>query len=89
MGNVAPQLPPLHVNIQSDNEDFAQRHRVLVPSPSASASLAMTPKMPSNLSLDVAIQNCLRGWPEYKILYGYGNDPAFLNNVAFDGGAVF
>ena len=83
--NVAPQLPPFHVDIQSDNEEFVQRHRVLVPSPSASASIAMTPIMPSELSLDVAIQNCMRGWPDYRTLYGHTDDPAFLKDAAFDG----
>ena len=28
--NVAPQLPSLQLDFQSDNEEFAQRHRVLV-----------------------------------------------------------
>ena len=83
--NVAPQLPPLHVDIQSDNEEFAHRHRVPVLSPSASASLALTPKMPSNLSWGAAIQNCMRGWPDYRTLYGHDNDPTCLNDVAFDG----
>ena len=82
---VAPQLSSLHVYIQSDNGEFARRHRVLGPSPSASASLAMTPKMPSKLSSGVDIQTCLRGWPDYKVLHGYDNDPPFISDVAFEG----
>ena len=83
--NVAPQLPPLHVDIQSDNEEFAQRHRVLVLSPSASASLAMTPRTPPELSLDVAIQHCSQGWLAYEVPYGCDKDPTFINDIAFEG----
>ena len=72
---VAPQLSPLHMDIQSDSGERVQRHRVLVSPPLASAPLAVTTQMPSNLSLAEAIQNCALDWPDYETLYACDNDP--------------
>ena len=73
------------MDIQSDNEEFAQRHRVLVPPPLASAPPALTPQMPSNLSLAEAIQNCALDWPDYETLFGCVNDPTLSKDIASDG----
>ena len=51
------KLAQLNVDIQSDNEEFALRHRVFVPSTAASLSFAKSATKPSVLPLDVAVQN--------------------------------
>ena len=82
---MAPQLSPFQMDIQSDNGEFAQRHRVLVPPPVQSVPPAITPQMPSNLSLAEAIQTCALDLPDYESLYGCVSDPAFIKDVACDG----
>ena len=58
VAKVVTKLAQLNVDIQSDNEEFAQRHRVFAPSTSASPSFAKSPTMSSELPLDVAIPHC-------------------------------
>ena len=70
-------------DIARDDEDFVQRHRN--PSPDGFSK----PKWETGeapwvaLSLDLAVQQCMFGWPPFDTLYGHPNNPTLLLHGVF------
>ena len=80
---LASKLTQLYVEIQSDNEEFANRHRIWFLSEAPSPSFATAPQIPAVLLLELAFQRWMRDWFEYETLYGHKNDPTLLTQGVF------
>ena len=81
--SLASKLTQLSMDIQSDNEEFVDRHRIWVPPDTQSQYSATAPQMPDELSLDLAVQHCMHGRPKFETLYGSKNDPTLLPHGVF------
>ena len=75
------------MNLESDNEEFPKRHRVVVPCllPPANASKSnlSVEGLPHPLHTPVAIEHCMHGWPSYEVLFGKQNDSKVVDHPAF------
>ena len=77
------RLEQMSMDIKRENEIFIRRHQNLPPDENLEPTTGRDEENPEALSLDLAIQQCMYGWPPFATLYGHPNDPTVLLHDVF------